>query len=109
MNLDEILDQYKVLMVWHKYVKILAAVLLAVMIGFIIWGILYIDLRPMLIITGVVFGVCGAALYIAVHRLCIKTGRTLVGYLKTLGMSEKEMADLSAKHKIEFPEMRDNG
>lgn len=103
MSLDEILEQYKALMVWHKYVKITAAVLLAVMVGFIVWGIFSADLRLILIITGFVFGVCGTALYLAVHRLFIKTGVTLVNYLKASGMSDREIDDLSAKNKITFP------
>lgn len=104
MNLEEIIDQYKALTIWHKYVKIAAAVLLAVMVGFVTWGIFNADLRIMLIVTGVVFGACGTGLYLAVHRLYIKTGVTFVDYLRASGMSDREIADLSAKYAVSFPE-----
>lgn len=103
MDLDEILEQYKALMIWHKYVKIIAAVLLAVMIGFIAWGIFSDFLKSILIISGAVFGIGGVVLYLAVHRLYIRTGSTVVDFLKAAGMSDSEIGALVREKSIELP------
>lgn len=104
MSLEEILEQYKVLVIWHKYVKVTAAVLLAVMVGFVAWGIFNAELRLLLIITGVVLGGCGAGLYLVVHRLYIKTGKAVLEYLRYSGMSEREIAEITVKYQITLPE-----
>lgn len=102
-ELDELLDQYKVLEVWHKMVKITAVVLLAVMVGFILWGVFvsdFPDLRLLLIIAGVVFGVGGAGLFFVVNRL-YNNARTVFGdYFNASGMSEDEVRELLDKHGI---------
>lgn len=104
MNLDEILEQYKLLTVWHKAVKIMAAVLLAAMIGFIVWGLFIPGLRTMLIVVGCVFGACGVCLYIVVHRLYNKTGLVIGEYLvKFQGMSESEIEALLREKRLSLP------
>lgn len=103
MNLDEILEQYKTMMLWHKYIIILAAVLLAAMVGAVVWGIFTAELRILLIITGVVFGACGVALYLIVHRLYIKTGTALAAYLRALEKSDAEIEEIVRDNGIALP------
>lgn len=105
MSLEEILEQYKVLVTWHKYVRVIAVILLAVMVGFVVWGIFNPELRLILIITGAVFGVCGAGLYFAVHGMYIKTGKTVLEYLRYSGKSESDIIDLTVKYQITLPDI----
>lgn len=103
MDQDELLDQYKVLEVWHKMAAVTAVVLLAAMVGLIMWGVFVPDmpdLRLILIIAGVVLGACGVVLFLVVHRLYNNAGRVFRDYFNASGMSEDEVRELLNKHEI---------
>ena len=100
MDLDELLEQFKMLTVWHKGVTITAAALLAVMIGFVIWGITAEEIRTLLIVAGSILGVCGAGLFVTVHLLYNKTKKVFTDYFKASKMSEEEIRSLLDKHQI---------
>lgn len=100
MDLDELLEQFKVLTVWRKSVTVIAAVFLAVMAGFIAWGIAAEEMRLLLIAAGLVLGVCGAGSYLVVRSLFNKTKKVFKDYFKASKMSEEEIRSLLDKHKI---------
>lgn len=100
MDLDELLEQFKLLKFWHKCVTITAAVLLAVMLGLIVWGIAAEEIRILLIVSGLILGVCGAGLYITVHILFNKTKKVFKEYFEVSKMSESEIRSLLDKHQI---------
>lgn len=100
MDLDELLEQFKMLTIWHKGVAFVAAGLLAVMLGLIVWGITAEEIRTLLIVSGVILGVCGAGLYLTVHILFNKTKKVFKEYFEASGMSESEIRSLLDKHQI---------
>lgn len=100
MDLDELLEQFKMLTIWHKGVTITAAALLAVMAGFIVWGIAAEEIRILLIVAGVILGICGAGLYLTVHILFNKTKKVFGEYFRASKMSEEEIRSLLDKHQI---------
>lgn len=100
MDLDELLEQFKMLTIWHKCVAVTAVVLLAVMLGLIIWGIAAVEIRVLLIVSGLILGVCGAGLYLTVHILFNKTKKVFREYFKASQMSEEEIRILLDKHQI---------
>ena len=100
MDLDELLEQYKALAVWHTGVAVTAAVLLALMLGLIVWAIAAAEIRILLIVSGLIIGACGAGLYLTVHILFNKTKKVFKEYFEASKMSESEIKSLLDKHQI---------
>lgn len=100
MDLDELLEQFKTLTVWRKGVIVIAAILLAAMLGLIVFAVAAEELRTLLIIAGVLLGICGAGLYLTVRILFNKTKKVFKEYFEASKMSESEIRSLLDKHGI---------
>lgn len=100
MDPDELLEQFKNLAVWRKGVMIMSGIMLAAMIGMIVFGIIAVEIRTLLIVTGVIFGLCGIGLYIVIHILFNKTKNVFREYFKASHMTESEVRSLLDKHGI---------
>ena len=91
VTVEAVIEQYKLLRGLHKTACIVAVVLMVCMAGFVVWGILFEPLRWVLIPFGIVLGICGAVLYVSIHRTYVKTGAAILNYFRTAGMSELEL------------------
>lgn len=100
VTIDEVIESYRLLHLLHKVVCIMTVVLICTMIGFVIWGISFAELRWILISFGIAMGICGAALYTIIHRIYIKTSFAILNYFKTSGMSEQEILEKARELKI---------
>lgn len=100
MDLDELLEQFKMLLIWHKGVTVTMGILLAGMVVMIVFGIMAEEIRTLLIVSGVIFGICGVGLYLIVHTLLGKTKKVFVDYFAASQMSESEIRSLLDKHGI---------
>lgn len=103
-TIDDVLEQYGILRTWHKTAYIAAIVMICCMIGFVVWGILFAELRLLLISFGIVLGVCGAVLYVMMHRIYVKTGAAIMDYFKASGMSETDLRKKAQELKIKVRE-----
>lgn len=98
---DEVIENYKILRLWHHSTCVISAFMVCCMIGAVVWGIIDSGLRFVLIPAGTVLGVCGIVLFIVVHRLFIKTSATVLDYFKTVcKMSESEILEKAKELKI---------
>lgn len=103
-TIDDVLEQYGILRTWHKTAYIAAIVMICCMIGFVVWGIFFAELRLLLISFGIVMGVCGIVLYVMMHRICVKTGAAILDYFKASGMSETDLIKKANELKIKIRE-----
>lgn len=101
--IDDVLEQYGILRIWHKTALAAAIVMLCCMIGLVVWGILFEPLRGILIAFGVVMGVCGAALYLAMHKVFFKTSAAILDCFRASGMTELEILQKARDYKITIP------
>ena len=98
---DEVIESYKVLRVWHNSTCFISAFMMICMIGAVIWGISFPEYRFTIIVAGAVLGICGAVLFIVVHRLYIKTSVTLLEYFKAVcKMSDSKVLEKAQELKI---------
>ena len=101
ITIQEALENYKILRIWHKAVCVISALLLCGMIGFVIWGIFYADLRWILIVFGIVIGICGIVLYLTVRSTCLKAGSLILDYFRVSEkMSEDRLLEKARELKI---------
>ena len=91
VTIEDVIEQYKLLRGLHKTACIVAIVLMVCMAGFVVWGILFEPLRWVLIPFGIVLGICGAVLYVTIHRTYVKTSAAILDYFRASGMSELEL------------------
>ncbi len=101
-TIEDVLEQYKILRTWHKTAYIAAIVMICCMIGFVAWGIFFAELRLLLISFGIVLGVCGAVLYVMMHRIYVKTGAAILDYFKASGMSEQDLMKKAEELRIKI-------
>lgn len=106
-TIDEVLEQYGTLRTWHKTICVISALLVLCMIGFVTWGILYEDLRVLLIVFGVIMGVCGVVLFVMMHRIFLKTGAAILDYFRATKMSEDDVLKKAQELKIPVPGKKD--
>lgn len=102
VTIEDVVEQYKLLRTWHKITCVIAAVLMVCMVGFTVWGILYAPLRWLLISFGIVMGICGAVMYVMIHRIYIKTGAAILNYFRTSGMNELELLEKARELNIKI-------
>lgn len=103
-TIDDVLEQYGILRTWHKTAYIAAIVMICCMVGFTVWGILFAELRLLLISFGIVMGVCGIILYVMMHRIYVKTGAAIMDYYRASGMSETDLRKKAQELKIKVRE-----
>ena len=99
-TIDDVLEQYGLLRTWHKIICVISGVLVLCMAGFVIWGILYADLRILLIAFGVIMGVCGVVLFVMMHGIYLKTGNAILDYFRSEKMSEDDVLKKARDLKI---------
>lgn len=102
-TIEDVLEQFGILRAWHKTAYIISAVLIACMIGFVAWGIMFEPMRVLLIAFGVVMGICGAVLFITMRKTYLKTGAAILDYFRKSGMSEEDILKKAEELKISVP------
>ena len=101
ITIDEVIENYKVLRLWHNAVCFISAFMICCMIGAVIWGIFNSELRFILRSAGIVPGICGAALFLVVHKLLIKTSYAVLDFFKTIcKMPDSEVLEKARELKI---------
>lgn len=99
-TIEDVLEQFGILRVWHKTAYIISAILAACMAGFVIWGIMFEPMRWLLIVFGIVMGICGAVLFISMRNTYIKTGTAILDYFRSTGLAEEDVLKKAAELKI---------
>ena len=98
---DEVIENYKLLRLWHIAACFISAFLMCLMIGAVIWGIFFPEMRLILISVGILMGICGAGLYAVVHRTYIKTSAAVLDFFKIVSkMSDAEILEKARELKI---------
>ena len=98
---DEVIENYKLLRAWHISSGVVSVCLICLMAAAVIWGIIYPELRLILISAGIAMGICGAGLYAVVHRTYIKTSAAVLDYFKVVSkMSQAEIQEKARELKI---------
>ena len=101
ITMDEVIENFKVLRLWHASACFIAVSLICCMIGTVVWGIFNFELRWLMISAGAVLGICGIVLYIVIHRTYIKTSSTILDYFRAAAkMSETEILEKARELKI---------
>lgn len=103
IDFDELIENYKGLMFVHKCITITAVVMLAAMIGMVIWGVLFESLRWLLIGVGVVIGIGGVALYLSINNMYVKTGNSFIDFFRRSGMSDDKISEFITEKGITLP------
>ncbi len=102
-TIEDVLEQFGILRAWHKMSYVISAVLAACMIGFVVWGIMFEPMRVLLIVFGIIMGICGIVLFIMMRKTFHKTGAAILDYFRMGGMSEEDVLKKAAELKIPVP------
>ena len=98
---DEVIENYTILRFWHNSTCFISAFMVCCMTAAVIWGIFNPELRFVLISAGAVLGLCGIVLFIVVHRLFIKTSKTMLDYFRSVcKMPDVEILEKAKELKI---------
>ena len=98
---DEVVENFKALRIMHKSVCFVSAFMTVCMIGLIIWGTFLADLRWIFIVFGIAMGICGAVLFLVVHRIYKKTCSAVLDFFRiSEKMSETEIREKARELKI---------
>ena len=101
ITLEEVVENYGVLRLWYFFSCGISIFLICCMIGAVVWGIFYPELRWIIISAGIIMGICGAVVFIVVRRTYIKTSSTVLDYFKVAcKMSDDEIREKAKELKI---------